>query len=273
VPYLHTMNHHAATDGVPLVRPMYHLAPEDERAYGVPNQFAFGSELLVAPITTPRDDVTLRGSVRTWLPPGTWIDIFTSTVYEGDREIELHRELGSIPALLRAGGILPLAAEDDLDATRNPERLEVVVAPGADGELTLIEDDDTDVARTTLTWDQAAGALTIGAADDPRGVLPAERSWKVTVLGVEHEPLAASGPPGEPLRLEAGPDLRPRTPNLEDALYATLNAAQFGHEAKETAWRTLSSGLPVGAVLAELHAQGLPRELIGALSELLTAQG
>jgi hypothetical protein len=41
VPYLHTMNHRASTDGIPLVRPMYHLAPEDERAYGVPNQFAF----------------------------------------------------------------------------------------------------------------------------------------------------------------------------------------------------------------------------------------
>ena len=92
VPYLHTMNHRAAADGVPLVRPMYHLAPEEERAYAVPNQFAFGSELLVAPITTPRDPVTLRGAVRAWLPPGTWIDIFTSTVYEGDREIELHRD-------------------------------------------------------------------------------------------------------------------------------------------------------------------------------------
>jgi alpha-glucosidase (family GH31 glycosyl hydrolase) len=273
VPYLHTMNHRASADGIPLVRPMYHLAPEADRAYEVPNQFAFGSELLVVPITTPRDEVTLRGSVRAWLPPGTWIDIFTSTVYVGDREIELHRELGSIPALLRAGGILPLAAEDDLDATRNPERLEVVVAPGADGELTLIEDDDTDVARTTLTWDQAAGTLTIGAAEDPHGVLPAERAWTVTVLGVEHEPLAASGPTGEPLRVEVGADPRPRTPDREDALFAILNAAQFSHEAKETAWRTLSSDLSPAAILAELNAQGLPRELIGALSELLTAEG
>ena len=36
VPYLHTMNHRASADGIPLVRPMYHLAPEDERAYDVP---------------------------------------------------------------------------------------------------------------------------------------------------------------------------------------------------------------------------------------------
>jgi alpha-glucosidase (family GH31 glycosyl hydrolase) len=273
VPYLHTMNHRASADGVPLVRPMYYLAPEEARAYDVPNQFAFGSELLVAPVTTPRDKVTLRGSVRAWLPPGTWIDIFTSTVYEGDREIELHRELGSIPALLRAGGILPLAAEDELDATRNPERLEVVVAAGADGEFTLIEDDETNLARTTLSWDQAAGVLTIGAADDPHGVLPAEREWAVTVLGAEHEPLAASGPAGEPLRVEAGADPRPRTPHPEDALFAVLDAAQYSNGDKQTAWRTLSSDLSPAAKLAELHAQGLPRELIGALSELLTAEG
>jgi hypothetical protein len=52
-----------------------------------------------------------------------------------------------------------------------------------------------------------------------------------------------------------------------------LNAAQYSHEAKAAAWRTLTSGRPAAAILAELHAQALPRELIGALSELLTARG
>jgi alpha-glucosidase (family GH31 glycosyl hydrolase) len=272
VPYLHTMNHRAA-EGVPLVRPMYHVAPADDRAYGVPNQFAFGSELLVAPITTPRDAVTLRGAVRAWLPPGTWIDLFTETVYEGDRELELHRDLGTIPALLRAGGVLPLAAEDDLDATRNPERLEVVVAPGADGAFTLVEDDDAArVARTPLRWDQASGVLTIGPAEDPGGVLPAEREWTVTLLGTGHEPIELSGPPGEELRAETGADPQPRTPGVSDALFATLNAAQYPHLDKEIAWRTLSSELEPAAMLAELQAQGLPRALLGALGELLTAR-
>ena len=44
-------------------------------------------------------------------------------------------------------------------------------------------------------------------------------------------------------------------------------------DAKQTAWRTLGSDLSPAGKLAELHAQGLPRELIGALSELLTAEG
>ena len=274
VPYLHAMNHRAAFDGVPLVLPMYHLAPEQPRAYEVPNQFAFGSEMVVAPITTPRDRVTLRGAAHAWLPPGTWIDVFTGTVYDGDREIELHRGLGEVPALLRGGGILPLTAPDDLDATRNPERLELLVAPGADGSFTLIEDDGTGAtpeevraARTTITWDQAAGVLEIGEADDPHGVLPASRTWAVTFLGLDRPSDTISGAG----RVEAGPDPRPTTLDRGERLFDVLDAAQYGHEPKAAAWRTLTSDLPPAAMLAELHAQHLPRELIGALSELLTA--
>jgi alpha-glucosidase (family GH31 glycosyl hydrolase) len=298
VPYLHTMNHRAA-EGVPLVRPMYHLFPGDERAYTNPNQFGFGSELIVAPITTPRDRVTLRGAVGAWLPPGAWVDVFSGMVYEGDREVELHRGLGAIPALLRSGGILPLAAEDDLDATRNPERLEVLVAPGADGAFTLVEDDgtgaspdDIPTARTPVTWRQGDGALTIGPTDDPRGVLPRERTWTVTVLGVpEDAPLTVDGgaherggggrasvkisgvPTDRAVRVEvAGDDLTPRTQGLADRLFDVLNTAQFGHSEKAAAWQTLTSRLSPEAMLSELHAQELPRSLLGALAELLTAR-
>jgi alpha-glucosidase (family GH31 glycosyl hydrolase) len=278
VPYLHTMNHRAAVDGVPLVRPMYHLAPADARAYAVPNQFAFGSELVVAPITTPRDPVTLRGAVRAWLPPGDWIDIFTETVYAGDRMAGLHRDGASIPALLRAGGVLALAADDDLDATRNPHRLEVLVAPGADGEFVLVEDDgtgtspaDIPVARTPLRWHQAEGVLEIGPVQGAGGVVPEVRTWTVRLLGTglaETVELRAD----RPARVALGADPVAETPARSDRLFAVLSCAQYGHDAKHAAWRTLQSDLPAAAQLAELHAQGLPDGLLGALTELVTAR-
>ena len=126
------------------MRPMYHLHPTEQRAYEVPNQYAFGSELLVAPITTPRDPQSLHGSATAWLPPGTWTDLFTGDgVRRRTAAGACTGTTTSIPVLLPAGGIVTLAGPDDLDATTNPQALEVVLAPGADGSFTLLEDDGT----------------------------------------------------------------------------------------------------------------------------------
>ena len=113
LPYLSTMNLRAHTDGEPLVQPMYYDHPDDLSAYDVPNQFMFGSELLVAPITTPADPATGLGRVKAWLPEGTWTDVFTGLTYTGGRTIYLHRDLSSIPVLAKAGAIVPMVPADE----------------------------------------------------------------------------------------------------------------------------------------------------------------
>ena len=298
VPYLHTMNHRAAVDGVPLVLPMYHLAPDEPAAYEVPNEFAFGSELVVAPITTPRDPVTLLGSATAWLPPGLWTDITTGLVLEGGRTMRLHRDGRSVPALLKAGGILPLAAEHETDATRNPNHLEVLVAPGADGAFVLVEDDDTGTTpetiptvRTGMRWDQASGTLTIEAADGPAGVVPETRTWTVTVLGLESDaaitadghtvPVTATSgrvsatvtaDTAGPVSVTVGADPRPHTVDVQTRLFALLNAAQYPYEAKAAVWRTIGADRTAADRLVELQAMAVPTPLLEAIGELLTAR-
>ncbi|GHH86477.1 hypothetical protein GCM10018793_58520 [Streptomyces sulfonofaciens] len=296
LPYLHTMNHRAAA-GVPLVRPMYHVAPEREEAYAVPNQFAFGSELVVAPVTVPRDPVTLLSPTRVWLPPGTWTDIFTATVYDGDRWAELHRGLDSVPALLRAGGILPLGAPDDLDATRNPERLELLVAPSAGGSFTLVEDDgqgdgsSLTTASTSLDWDALTGTLRIGAVLGPDGVVPAARSWTVTFLAdppatpplLDGEPVDVT--PGEgrfsftvhaATTSEVAIEVRLREPASSDrsagAVRRILGSAQCENPVKSDIWDLLCSSRPLSAKIAALHALHVPAALLDAVVEQLTAR-
>ena len=53
IPYLYTMNYRQYAEGIPLVLPMYYAYPDMDEAYRVPNQYLFGSELMVAAITTP----------------------------------------------------------------------------------------------------------------------------------------------------------------------------------------------------------------------------
>ena len=49
IPYLYTMNWRTHSEGRALCEPMYYEWPEHAEAYTVPNEFLFGSELIVAP--------------------------------------------------------------------------------------------------------------------------------------------------------------------------------------------------------------------------------
>ncbi|ROP74033.1 alpha-glucosidase (family GH31 glycosyl hydrolase) [Curtobacterium sp. PhB115] len=282
VPYLHTMNHRTA-DGTALVRPLYHLEPRRDEAYRVPNTYAFGSELLVAPIVEPRDPVTLHGSARAWLPPGTWTDVFTGTVYAGDRFVDLHRTLDTVPVLLREGGLLPLAAEDELDATANPTAFEVLVAPGASGSFTLVEDreGDTDrIARTELTWDAALAEFRVYATTGAADVVPARRDWRVTFLAAPADGQHPSARSEVRFSVDLSVDTAvggavtltgPPVVGLDarGAVRRVLEGAQSGNAEKAEAWEVVSKDLPRADRIVEIGTVGLPDALRAVVVELL----
>lgn len=74
VPYLYTMNYRAYAQDTPLVLPMYYYNPRCLESYRVPNEYYFGTGLIVAPITSPRLSGLNRAKERVWLPEGTFID-------------------------------------------------------------------------------------------------------------------------------------------------------------------------------------------------------
>jgi alpha-glucosidase (family GH31 glycosyl hydrolase) len=297
VPYLHSMNHRAA-HGEPLVQPMYYGYPSDSAAYEVPRQFLFGDSLLVAPITDPDDAVTLLGSTRVWLPEGRWADIFTGAVYTagpGGRHLTLHRDDRSIPALVPAGAVLPLAgAATHADA--NPAALELVLLAGADGTRELVEDDgtgsrpeDIPTARTVFAWDDAGRTLTIHAAAGDR-VAPARRTWTIRFLGLGHidsvdvdvDGLAAEiGPSTVTLAdVPTGADVRITVhaaravppPDKRPRLFDLLARAQWDHVRKWEAWKVIDSGAGDLDKIAQLQALGLPGSLLSALTEIVAAE-
>ena len=110
LPYLYTMNERAHRLAEPLLRPLYYADYRPE-TLASRNAYLFGSELLVAAITSPVDRATGLASVRTWLPAGEWIDFFTGLRYSGARLVTLHRPIEGYPVLAKAGAILPLTGE------------------------------------------------------------------------------------------------------------------------------------------------------------------
>jgi hypothetical protein len=298
VPYLHTMNHRAAADGLPLVLPMYYRDPEADEAYRVPNQYQFGSELVVAAITEPADRRTGLGKVRAWLPEGTWVDILTDLVYAGEREIYLHRGLGTIPVLAPGGAIVAMDARavPDNDPV-NPGHLELLVVVGADGEFELLEDDGAaagSLARTPIAYDQDSGVLVIGPVHGAVRAVPATRSWTVTFPAVTTvEPVATEDgsavparidrgdtrtsitvddvPAGAALRIDIGPRPRLRANDVAERLFPLLDRAQIEYETKTQVFRIATSDLPLAVRVSHLLALDLDNALAGAVTEILLA--
>lgn len=207
IPYLYTMNARSASDDEPLITPMYWDYPEVDEAYKVPNQFRFGSELIVAPVTQPRESSTHLGAVKAWLPNKRFVDIFTGVVYDGDRELNLHRPLSGYPVLAPEGSIIPLdAAYRCENGSPNPSAFEVLLVVGADGTFNLVEDngkgthvDDGDFRMidadgtesgadnvrfiyTPISYKQSTGTIKIGPTSPPDSSVPRSRDWKIRLI-------------------------------------------------------------------------------------------
>lgn len=142
IPYMYTMEYLAYKEDLPMIRQMYFDYPEDERAYGLNSEYAFGDQLIVGAITKEVDKVSRMGAVNMFVPSGRYYDLFTGISYNGDFKGNMFRTVNTIPVLMKAGGIIPLESEETIsNATNNPTSLDIVIGAGADGCFQLYEDD------------------------------------------------------------------------------------------------------------------------------------
>lgn len=140
LPYLYTMNYRTSTDGRAICEPMYYNHPEYDEAYKCKNEYYFGSELIVAPITEPRNKKTLLAGAKAWIPEGRYTDIFTDRIYNGPMSIKLFRDGGSIPVLAKEGAIIPLSVNGRDNSWKNPTDAEILIYRG-NNKFSMYEDD------------------------------------------------------------------------------------------------------------------------------------
>ena len=180
IPYLYSGAYRTHKEGIALIEPLYYRS-DLPQAYEYKNEYYFGSELLVAPITQ-KAEADGYARVKVWLPKGTWTDIFTGDRYEagdGGEERTLLRTLDSIPVLAKSGAVLPLSA-DKGNTCENPINLEVWAYEG-DGEFSLYEDSEekTCVTIFKMTHTKGKQILEIFTQGDS-SILPVNRV--ITVL-------------------------------------------------------------------------------------------
>jgi alpha-D-xyloside xylohydrolase len=109
-PYIHEQMHLATTTGLPPMRPLFVDYPNDPAAWEVDDEFLFGPDILVAPISA----AGLR-SRRVYLPAGArWVDAYSLEVFEGGRTVEVDAPIERIPVFTREGSDVQLRAAGHL---------------------------------------------------------------------------------------------------------------------------------------------------------------
>ena len=304
IPYLYTMNYHASHDGPPLIRPMYYLEPEQPEAYEVPNEYYFGTELVVCPITEPTDKAAGTACVKAWIPEGKWYDIFSGLKYDGGRMLELYRSLEDIPVLAKEGAIIPLTdLTEYTNSVENPKELAVKIVPGKKNAFILMEDTgdtcedkEENWAQTKLEWINE-NEFIIHPANGNLDVIPKRRTWKMEFYGIADVDNLEVTVGGKAIETERIYDEKrhicqvniPETEVTEQItisfskgyllrennkpaeIFALLYQAKIEYEVKEKIYAYMKEGKTSSEVLGIIQAMHLPDSVYGMLSEVLLA--
>lgn len=104
-PYVAKVMEEASETGIPAIRALFLDFPADPVAWTVEDQFLFGPDILVSPVTTRGVD---RRSV--YLPAGEeWTDPWSGHLHAGGQTVEVPAPLGRPAVFLRGGAQIPVA--------------------------------------------------------------------------------------------------------------------------------------------------------------------
>ena len=189
IPYLYTESFNYHKTGLPIIQPLYYNYPEiyDEPDYK--NEYYFGRNLLVCPITKPKDIIMNRTIHKMFLPTGTWYDFKTGIKYIGNRRYISFYKDEDYPVFATQGSIIPLGILDEKNLNRsdNPDGFEIHIFPGKSNTYTIYEDDgiktnETNYAKTIIDYNYMQNNYTVIIREEvtDANLIPSIRSFKIT---------------------------------------------------------------------------------------------
>lgn len=188
IPYIYSEAKKYSSFGSPLIQPLYYKYPEtyDEPLYK--NEFYYGSELFVCPITTPKDEIMNRVVHRIFLPNGVWYDFKTGKKFTGGNRYVTFYKDEDYPVYAKTGAIIPLAKLDpqNINDTSAPKTLEIQIFPGRSNTYKMYEDDGTSsmykegysfTTEINYYYKEDDFSVSIEPVEGKLGIIPEKRNY------------------------------------------------------------------------------------------------
>ena len=159
LPYLYSYAWNATETGLPLMRPLVLRYQDDPATFGIDLQYLLGDELLVAPVFTPENRVTV------YLPRGRWTDFWTDQAHQGPTVLHRTVPLDTMPIFVRENSLLPLAPVVQHVDERPADPLTVEAYATSDAVFTVRGDEGATGLRvrragTELEFEASAAPVT-----------------------------------------------------------------------------------------------------------------
>lgn len=142
LPYLYTTAYTATQTGMPIIRAMPLMFPDDPMCRTLNQQYMLGEFLLVAVFTE-----------QVYLPEGKWIDYWTGKQYTGPLQLQYRIPEGvGGPLFIRGGAIIPMWPLMDFIGQYVAETIYLHIYPYGQSHFTLYEDDGSTYQYSTGSY-------------------------------------------------------------------------------------------------------------------------
>ena len=149
LPYIYSYNYHAHITGVPLMRALVFEYPHDTNVVDIKDEYLFGSEILVAPVT--EEKVTER---EVYFPKGEWYDWDYGYCYEGGRSYTVYAPQNRIPVFIKSGSIIPMTKQIYNTKDIDWRHIDLKIYPGGKCSFDMYTDDG-------ISYDHKHGGFTL----------------------------------------------------------------------------------------------------------------
>ncbi len=138
IPYLYSMFYQSLLSGLPVARSLTIHNTFDEKAYwyAYQNQYMFGDNLLVAPVSCKQN------AVKVYLPAGGWYRLSSGEYYPGNMEVIVDAPLSDLPVFVKASGIVPMQSVVQSTAEKPSSTLDLHIYNGEKPATFLYYEDD-----------------------------------------------------------------------------------------------------------------------------------
>lgn len=187
MPYIYSLAWMVTNQGYTPMRPLVMDFRTDVRAQNVGNQFMYGPDIMVNPVT--QQGATSRS---VYLPEAKWYDFWTGHALGGSAVVDASAPLDRIPLYVRAGSILPMGPDIQYAAEKT-DPIELRIYPGADGNFSLYEDENDNYdyekgmhSTIPIHWDDSSHTLTIGDRQGSFPGMPQSHTFHIVFVGEGH---------------------------------------------------------------------------------------